>query len=255
MRKSNCPESKMSDATITNADHLVSEAKGWSAQLLARVHYGPGDTVEAAMYRAEQKYGVPAYAFWQLRYRKPKDILVSVYMGLKAAYEAECGRQEARLRHELELVKALPSTPARAALVAAGFFLPWFHVIVETDALREWAVQAGAPADLKFGNGIELSLHGADLGHGLGWAVLVLGLAPALLPLVWPADRSHAGGLRGLTLGALGVGTVVMLYIMSLGLTAASAGLDIVVAGYGILWAGELRESVQRAPRRLAVLA
>lgn len=118
MRKSNCPESKMSDATITNADHLVSEAKGWSAQLLARVHYGPGDTVEAAMYRAEQKYGVPAQAFWALRYRTPKDILASVYLTLKAAYEAECGRQEARLRHELALVKALPSTPAREALVA-----------------------------------------------------------------------------------------------------------------------------------------
>lgn len=70
------------------------------------------------MHRAEAKYGVPAQAFWALRYRTPKDILASVYLRLKAAYEAECGRQEARLAHELELVKALPTTTARAALVA-----------------------------------------------------------------------------------------------------------------------------------------
>lgn len=36
---------------------------------------------------------------------------------LKAAYDAECGRQEARLRHELELVKALPRNEARQALI------------------------------------------------------------------------------------------------------------------------------------------
>lgn len=108
----------MSDATITNADELVSEATNWSKHLLARVHQGPGDTVEAAMYRAEQKYGVPAQAFWALRYRRPKDILASIYLGLKAAYEAECGRQEARLRHEIEITKMLPATPARLALLA-----------------------------------------------------------------------------------------------------------------------------------------
>lgn len=85
---------------------------------MQRTYRGPGDTIEAASYRAEQKYGVPQQTLWALRYRKPKDVLASIYLKLKAAYEAECGRQEARLRHELELVKALPTTPARAALVA-----------------------------------------------------------------------------------------------------------------------------------------
>ncbi len=40
------------------------------------------------------------------------------FQTLQAAYEAECGRQEARLRHELELVKALPRTSDREALIA-----------------------------------------------------------------------------------------------------------------------------------------
>lgn len=97
---------------------MVDEAAGWAEALLQRTYRGPGDTIEAASYRAEQKYGVPANTFWALRYRKPKDILASIYKTLQAAYEAECGRQEARLRHELELVKALPSTPARQSLIA-----------------------------------------------------------------------------------------------------------------------------------------
>jgi hypothetical protein len=128
MCKSACRESSMSDATITDADELVAEARGWSAALLARVYTGPGDTLEAAMHRAERKYGVPAQAFWSLRYRKPKDILASVYLRLKAAYEHEVARQEAKLAHELALTKemlgdAAPTNPivaqADAALRAA----------------------------------------------------------------------------------------------------------------------------------------
>ncbi len=92
---------------VVDGEAVVDEAAHWAEALLQRTYRGPGDTIEAASYRAEQKYGVPAQTFWSLRYRKPKDILASVYRTLQAAYEAECGRQEARLRHELELAKAL----------------------------------------------------------------------------------------------------------------------------------------------------
>lgn len=103
---------------VFDGEAVVDEAAGWAEALLQRTYRGPGDTIEAASYRAEQKYGVPANTFWALRYRKPKDILASIYKTLQAAYEAECGRQEARLRHELELVKALPRTSDREALIA-----------------------------------------------------------------------------------------------------------------------------------------
>ena len=100
-----------------DGEAVVDEAAHWAEALLQRSYRGPGDTIEAASYRAEQKYGVPAQTFWALRYRKPKDILASIYKTLQAAYEAECGRQEARLRHELELVKALPRNEARQILI------------------------------------------------------------------------------------------------------------------------------------------
>lgn len=103
---------------MTDATSLVDDAVRWSGALWNKTHSGMGDTQEAAMYRAAERYGVEPGTFWALRYRKPKDILASVYFKLKAAYENECERQEARLRHELELVKALPSTTARESLIA-----------------------------------------------------------------------------------------------------------------------------------------
>ena len=99
------------EQVVVDADATVSEAVGWAESLLQRTYRGPGDTIEAASYRAEQKYGVPANTFWALRYRKPNSILAHIYLRLKAAYEAECERQEARLRHELELAKALHGSP------------------------------------------------------------------------------------------------------------------------------------------------
>ena len=110
-KKSLREEQKVFDATA------VDDAAKWADALMHRTYRGPGDTIEAARYRAEQRYGVPAQVFWALRYRRPKDILASVYLRLRAAYEAECEQQENRLRHELEIAKTLPTTPAREALI------------------------------------------------------------------------------------------------------------------------------------------
>lgn len=106
----------MTDATADTAG--VGEAKGWANRIIAANHRGPGDTVDAAMHRAAVKHGLDPKLLWRLRYRTPKDMLVSSWKRIQAAYDAECERQEAKLRHELEITKALPATPARLALVA-----------------------------------------------------------------------------------------------------------------------------------------
>lgn len=54
-------------------------------------------------------HGINWRTFWQLRYRPPSDVFVGVYLSLKAAYEAECERQERLLRHEREVTKAKAS--------------------------------------------------------------------------------------------------------------------------------------------------
>lgn len=97
------------------AEAIVDDAAKWADGLLACTYRGHGDTIEAATYRAEQKYGVPAQTFWALRYRRPKDLMASVYLRLKCAYEHECQRQEARLRHELALTKEILGDAASAS--------------------------------------------------------------------------------------------------------------------------------------------
>ena len=105
-------QKKMTDLSV------VDDAVNWADLLVRREHRGPGDTIDAARLRAARKHHVPERTLWALRYRRPKDLLASVYLKIKLAYEAECERQEARLRHELEITKALPATPARLALIA-----------------------------------------------------------------------------------------------------------------------------------------
>jgi len=107
----------MTDMTANTGG--VGEARDWANHLIATHHRGPGDTVDAAMHRAARKHGLDPKMLWRLRYRSPKDMLVSTWKSIKAAYDAECERQEAKLRHELEITRALPSTMARARLIAA----------------------------------------------------------------------------------------------------------------------------------------
>lgn len=110
---------------MSNAEGMVDDAAGWADALVTRAHRGPGDTVEAALHRAARRIGVSVHTLWALRYRKPKDLMVSVYMRLKSAYETECERQEARLRHELELTREVLGDAASSdrVVVATEEFL------------------------------------------------------------------------------------------------------------------------------------
>jgi len=100
------------------SETYVHEAQRWASALLEREHRGPGDTLDAAMWRAQQKWGIDHSTFWALRYRPPREIFTSVYMRLRQAYEAECVRQEARLQHELMLAKAVGLNAATSPVVA-----------------------------------------------------------------------------------------------------------------------------------------
>jgi transposase-like protein len=69
---------------------------------------GPGDT-ENAMRSIAREYGVDYGTLWRLRYRRSsiKDIGVTVYMSLKAAYQAECERQLRKLKNEIANTEAV----------------------------------------------------------------------------------------------------------------------------------------------------
>jgi hypothetical protein len=100
----------------------VACAQEWAKAIVQRESRGPGD-LENAMRRIERRYGVPYSVLWACRYRPPKDMQVSVWLKLQAAYVAECERQERLLKHERETVEAtnaVSSALLRAAARVAG---------------------------------------------------------------------------------------------------------------------------------------
>jgi hypothetical protein len=106
-------------------DAFVQDAQGWADFLIKREFKGPGDTLDAAMARCERKYRVSRSVLWGLRYRPPKDLLVSVYMRLRGAYEAELAKLDRRLAEEIRTAEligtdATNSKAYRAALAALG---------------------------------------------------------------------------------------------------------------------------------------
>jgi len=87
------------------ASDFVAEAAKWADDLTKAAEQTHGSK-EAAIEAVARKTGVNHSTLWSLRYRKPKDIAVSIYMKLKGAYERELMRQEGLLRHDNEIRRA-----------------------------------------------------------------------------------------------------------------------------------------------------
>lgn len=98
----------------------VSESKRMADYILQRVHRGPGDTVDAAMHRAERMYGVPAAWLHRLRYRELKDMPVSAFAALVHAYQAAGAAGERAYQEEKALADARNSKLAGLAAFVAG---------------------------------------------------------------------------------------------------------------------------------------
>lgn len=102
----------------------LDDAARWSKELTRMRTRGPGD-VENAMRSIEREYGVDYWTQWRLRYRRSalRDIGVTVYMRLQAAYRAECERQLRKLEHDITITEALTgpdSNAVRAAKALVG---------------------------------------------------------------------------------------------------------------------------------------
>ncbi len=142
-----------------------------------------------------------------------------------------------------------------AALVALGFFLPWFVINPGKEAGRlmnqvQSSMTSTLRGDMNFPDGavfsgthIEtptMSMSGGDIGRGLGWAALALALVAALLPYV--ASTLDATTARTVRLLCLGVGGIIILYLLTQNIRFVGIGLIIAVSGYALEIAGALRE-------------
>ncbi len=97
----------------------VDTARAIARAMVAAESRGAGDTA-GAMRRLAARHGLTFTFFWSLRYRPPKDLLLSAWTGLLAAYEAECERQAARLAAEAELARTLKDAADADRLRPAG---------------------------------------------------------------------------------------------------------------------------------------
>lgn len=102
MCKKNLKGEAMSDVAY------LDNAARWSKDLTRMRARGPGD-LDNAMRSIEREYGVDYWTLWRLRYRRSaiKDIGVTLYMRLQAAYQAECQRQMRKLEHEITITEAI----------------------------------------------------------------------------------------------------------------------------------------------------
>lgn len=103
----------------------LADAINWSKALTRLRTRGPGDT-DNAMRAVAREYQIDYWMLWRLRYRPSaiRDVGVSLYMTLKDAYAAECGRQLKKLENEIAkcsgAVVAAPLLDEAKALVREG---------------------------------------------------------------------------------------------------------------------------------------
>ena len=143
-----------------------------------------------------------------------------------------------------------------AALVVVGFFLPWFVVNPGKEANRamqqmNFSTGGSFPTTGNFQlpmpaqwSPADITMSGGDISRGLGWMVLALAVAAAIIPYV--ATNLDGATARTVRLLCLGIGGIVVLYLLTQNIRFASVGLMVAIGGYAVEIAGALRE------RRLA---
>ncbi len=125
-------------------------------------------------------------------------------------------------------------------LLLIGFFLPWFSISPLAEVNRLAGRLGVGPLTESSVPAISVvKIAGGDVQHGLGWLVLLLGVAAAALPYV--AGNLHEQTRQRATLAGLGAGAIILLYLVTQNLRFVSIGIFLAVIGYGLQLAGALQ--------------
>jgi hypothetical protein len=135
------------------------------------------------------------------------------------------------------------------ALLLIGFFLPWFSINLGDemaramaglpDQVNEMAKQIpGFSAQMPHTGSLHISA--GDIHYGLGWFILLLGIAAAALPYV--ANHLASDAQHKARLIILGAGSIILIYLLTENLRFASIGILLGLAGYALQWIGLLKE-------------
>jgi hypothetical protein len=134
-----------------------------------------------------------------------------------------------------------------AALLLVGFFLPWFAVNMG-DVSKELVSQMPFsqfmpnPGLMNQAMASSPTLHvtGGDIAHGLGWFVLLFGVVAAILPYL--AANLDSETTQKVSLIALSLGAIILLYLFTRNIRFASIGLLLGLVGYALEIFGVIKE-------------
>jgi hypothetical protein len=129
-----------------------------------------------------------------------------------------------------------------AALLLVGFFLPWFSINLGramSQAMGQFGQPFGMSMTPNFSTGTT-HIAGGDIGYGLGWIILLLGLTAAVLPYL--AANLNPGTLQKAALVGLGIGSLILLYLLSDLARYVNVGIFVVMAGYALEFIGTLKQ-------------
>ena len=153
-----------------------------------------------------------------------------------------------------------------AGLVLLGFFLPWFSVNPGREISRMTGqmqgmvegmpmMELGSGMASAFGNQMKtptVNISGGDISNGLGWLVLLLGLGVAALPYV--AATMDVATRRMISFISLGIGGIVLLWLVSQNLRLINVGVILAVVGYAVEFLGLLNPRPRTAVESGATL-
>ncbi len=95
MTQRRADETQKHTGKTTMSMDSIAAAKEMSSFLLAKEFRGPGDTIDAAAYRLEGRYGIPAAITIRLRRTEVKDMFLSSFFPILNAYLAVMSKMEA----------------------------------------------------------------------------------------------------------------------------------------------------------------
>lgn len=148
-----------------------------------------------------------------------------------------------------------------AAVVLAAFFLPWFGINLGNEMnrmTRQWMPQSQRHAEqmdmlrstVFDWAGMKLQtptayIHGGDIGRGMGWMVLAASILAAMAMFIslFPSVEPNVGKLISLSL--LGVGSILVMYLLTTALRHIHIGIIAVAVGYAFQWIGLLRSGIK----------
>ena len=141
---------------------------------------------------------------------------------------------------------------AGLVLLLIGFFLPWFSYNPGEEMNRmmgQVQQQIGQTmhesnfhidVPVMTTNTGTVRVAGGDIKYGLGWCVLLLGIAAAILPYL--AENLDPQTRQKAVLIGLSIGGIILIYLLTQSVRYASVGIMLGLAGYALQLVGTLKE-------------